>query len=188
MRWLSRKWTETLQFRISERRVLSTANSISWAAVRPLCPPPPRAGPQGSAARPETDPGPLPGSVLTRATQVGHDAITAPLLLSVMPPVAAPSQGLVLRRTAPSAARQLNRVTHPARRLTSNVPAVPGWVPLQGGPKPPLPTFSRDSREGPASGSGAAASTSSSTRSGGSAHASRRRPCRSRRASSAGRP
>ena len=47
--------------------------------------------------------------------------------------------------------------------------------------------LSRGSRAGPASGSGDAASTWSSTRSGGSARASRRRPCRSRRASWAAR-
>ncbi len=48
-------------------------------------------------------------------------------------------------------------------------------------------SVSRGSRAGPASGSGGAAWTSSWTRSAGCARASRRRPCRSRRASSAGR-
>ncbi len=47
--------------------------------------------------------------------------------------------------------------------------------------------LSRGSRAGPANGSGGAAWTSSSTRSDGCARASRRRPCRSRRASWAGR-
>ena len=99
-------------------------------------------------------------------------------------------------REAPCLAR---RIRHRAsaevmvgtiRRSTCSVTCccVPGRGEWHAGPRASgVERFSRGSRAAPASGSGGAASTSSWTRSGGSARGSRRRPCRSRRASSAGR-
>ena len=88
--------------------------------------------------------------------------------------------GATWRRGAP-----LRGVMHaPEHRHTAEGNADFGECPRAERSSAPV---SPGSRAGPASATGAAASTSSWTRSGGSARGSRRRPCRSRRASWAGR-